>query len=103
MVEPGGSVLASEVPSRRPKIGRAITTTAARAPRATSALRASTTRAQRSQKPLASVLARPPAASAARSRRDRTLGPRNPSMAGRKVREAAMVSATAMAAPSDGP
>ena len=32
MVEPAGSVLGSEVPRRRPKIGRAITTTAARAP-----------------------------------------------------------------------
>jgi hypothetical protein len=61
VVELGGSVPASEEPRRRPKTGRAMTITAARAARATSALRASTTQAQRSQKPVVSVLAGPPA------------------------------------------
>ncbi len=42
-------------------------------------------------------------ARAARSRRERTLGPTKPSMAGRKVREVAMVKATAMAEEMDRP
>ena len=44
-----------------------------------------------------------PCANAFRSRRESTFGPRNPSMAGRRVSEVAMVKATAMAADAASP
>jgi hypothetical protein len=64
---------------------------------AISPLRASTNFAHPSQKPLVSSATGPPDARATRLRRDRIVGPRNPSIAGRNVRDVAIVKATAIA------
>ena len=103
MVQLAGSVLASEVPRRSPRTGSAISVITARDARAVSTLCRSTRRAQREPIPCGSSRTGPLPASAARSRRESTFGPRKPSSAGSRVRAVAMVSATVTAAAADRP